>query len=113
MKKIFNRTLFFIGWMLSPFTFWNDAFVNIPLAYLIASMLNGFMQTKFVVLALAAYWATNIIGLAIMYVTGKGILAQGKGVLTEAVKLVLTIAVYSVILIILSYLGILRPFRMG
>ena len=113
MKKTFTRTLFFIGWMLSPFTFWNDTFVNIPLAYLAASILNNFLRMRFIVLVLICYWATNIIGLAIMYATGKSILAQGRGALRELAKLALTMAVYSAILIFLSYIGIIKPFRMG
>ena len=113
MGKIFNRTLFFIGWILSPFTFWNDTFVNIPLAYLFANILNGLLRMRFVTLVLVCYWATNIIGLAIMYAAGKNILAKGRSALRELANLALTMAVYSAILILLHYMGMLRPFRAG
>ena len=46
MKNIINRFVFFVGWILSPFTFWNDAFVNIPLSYVAASLLARFIHMQ-------------------------------------------------------------------
>lgn len=109
MKNFFNRTLFFIGWMLSPFTFWNDAFVNIPIAYIAANLLVNFIQARFVLLVLICYWASNVLGLAIMYVAGKGILRKGGGILKELLKITLTMAVYSLALITFSHIGLIRP----
>jgi len=113
MKKILDRTLFFIGWTLSPFTFWNDVFVNIPISYLAASLLANFIRARFVLLVLICYWASNILGLAMMYAAGKGIMAEGRGIFKEVLKLVLTMAAYSAALVILNYMGILRPIRTG
>lgn len=112
MKKNINRLLFFIGWILSPLTFWNDAFVNIPIAYLAANLLAGFIQVRFVMLVLICYWASNALGLIIMYMAGKGIMAEGEGIVKEALKLIVTIAIYSAALLVLHYMGILRPLVM-
>lgn len=29
-RRLFKAFIFFIGWILSPLTWWNDAFVNMP-----------------------------------------------------------------------------------
>ncbi len=66
-------TLFIVGYILSPFTFWNDAFVNIPIAYaaaLLAALLAG--PQVFPAVFFAAYLATNVAGLLMMHVAVRG-----------------------------------------
>ena len=113
MMKFIRNTAFFIGWLLSPLTFWNDAFVNIPLSYLLANLLVRFININFLWLVLASYWLTNVLGLWMMYAAGKGILAEGRGIFREALKLILTMAAYSAVLVFLHYIGLLRPIRLG
>lgn len=104
-----NRSLFFIGWLLSPLTFWNDAFVNIPIAYILASLAYRVGRFDFVRSVLIFYWLSNILGIAIMYFTGRGILADRKN-LSQAIKItILTILIYSIILVLISNSGILKP----
>lgn len=109
VKKIIYRSLFFIGWVLSPFTSWNDAFVNIPLSYICANMAIRFTRMNFLTLVLIFYWLTNILGMAIMYLAGKNILTAKKGVVREMWKLVITMALYSIVLIVLHRVGVLKP----
>ena len=66
-------TLFTLGYILSPFTFWNDAFVNIPLAYaaaLLASLLLG--PQTFPAAFFTAYLASNVAGLLMMHAAIRG-----------------------------------------
>lgn len=117
VKGFFYRSLFFFGWLLSPLTFWNDAFINIPLAYLCASLVFGLAHfdtrnsagAGFLFLVLVFYWLTNILGLAIMYLSGAQ-MVRGEGFTKQALlKTVLTILVYSIILVLLNNFGILKP----
>lgn len=106
--KVINRILFFIGWLLSPFTFWNDAFVNIPLAYLAANIIVRFVKVDFLMAVLVSYWISNILGIAIMYFSGKMMIRSKKDLYREALIFALTIIVYSLVVVGLNKVGILR-----
>lgn len=109
MREFLYRSIFFIGWILSPFTSWNDVFVNIPLSYICANLFIRFIPVNFLTLVLVFYWLSNILGIAMMYAGGKNILTGGKGVIWELVKLIATMAAYSLVLILLNKIGVLKP----
>ncbi|MDP2912918.1 MAG: hypothetical protein Q8N91_02805 [Candidatus Omnitrophota bacterium] len=111
VKLYFNRTLFFLGWMLSPFTLWNDVFINIPLSYLAASLAANFCRVEFLKLILIAYWISNALGMLLMYFCGKKIAGKGRGFFREAIYLIMAIAFYSLLLVALNRAGIIRPIR--
>ena len=108
-RPFIRNAVFFIGWILSPLTFWNDAFVNIPLSYLMANLLVRFIRADFLWLVLVSYWLTNVAGLFIMYAAGKDIVKGRAGVLKEIFSLLITIVIYSVIIVVLGRLGIIKP----
>jgi len=109
MRTLIRNTVFFIGWVLSPLTFWNDAFVNIPLSYLIANLLFRFIKTDFLQLVLVAYWFTNVVGLGIMYAAGKDVAKGRAGVIKGVFSLLVTSVIYSLIIVVLGRLGIIKP----
>ena len=104
-----KRGVFFVGWLLSPLTFWNDAIVNIPLSYLCASLFIRLISCNFLFVMLVFYWLTNLAGILMMYMSGKSIFKGGEGLIREAANLLIAIVAYSLILIFLHRLGILRP----
>ena len=110
MKAFLRNTIFFMGWLLSPATFWNDAFINIPLSYLMANFLAWFVRIDFLLLLLLSYLFTNVLGLYLMYLTTKQIVRNRGEVAGEILKLISTMAVYSLILVVLAKAGILKPF---
>jgi len=57
----------FIGFLLSPLSWWNDAFVNVPLAYLGAWLISLFYKPGFAAAFVFCYWLTNILGLFLMH----------------------------------------------
>ena len=95
--------------MLSPFTFWNDAFVNIPISYLCANLLMPYLRIGFLNLVIICYWATNGLGVVIMFLSGKNILGEEKVIKHALIRLFGTLAIYSFVLIALGRLGILKP----
>jgi len=107
-KKILLRAAFFIGWLLSPFTSWNDAFVNIPISYVLASVFARSAGVEFIKLVLVFYWLTNAAGVVLMYISGRKIFEHKKGILFESIKLFLTIAVYSIMLVLVNRTGLLK-----
>ncbi|MEI6970215.1 MAG: hypothetical protein WCL44_01745 [bacterium] len=66
-----------LGFLLSPFSWWNDVFLNIPIAYVLAFPFSLVSKSLFLPALIGAYWITNIIGLLLMH-TGIGGLANGN-----------------------------------
>lgn len=111
MNKSIHRIIFFFGWLLSPLTFWNDAFINIPLAYLLANLAAPVMPFDFLTVTIICYWLTNVAGLVLMAVSGQRIFTGRDRILRESVTLIATMLIYSAILLALGRFGILRPLK--
>lgn len=69
-------SLFAIGFMLSPISWWNDAVVNLPIAYLAAQLVALLDPRFFLIAFVGAYWATNLLGLLGMHVSARKLLRQ-------------------------------------
>ena len=109
MSERSNKILFLIGWILSPFSWWNDPLVNIPLSYIIANLVTPFLALPFVWLVIGAYWATNIIGILLLYVSGERLVSV-KGDRVKTITFVtVSIIAYSLVMFILDRLGWLVP----
>ncbi|MFH1190054.1 MAG: hypothetical protein V1682_05120 [Candidatus Omnitrophota bacterium] len=104
--RFLNRLLFFVGWILSPFTTWNDVFINIPLAYLSASLFFKVFPCNFALLVIIFYWLSNGLGLALMYVTSRSVLREKR---LSFMSILLTILTYSIVLFLLDKFIVLRP----
>ena len=112
IKNIAYKVIFFLGWVLSPLTFWNDVFVNLPLSYLIANIVVRFFPLDFLVTVLVSYWLTNALGVVMMVFSGNKVFSgAGKTGGRIFLEIVGTVAVYSLVLIVLQHYGILRPIR--
>ena len=109
MSIFLKNTIFFIGWMLSPLTFWNDVFVNIPISYLCASLAMRFIKADFLFLVLIFYWLSNGFGILMMYLSGKSIMQDKSTRLNTLKTLLVTIIIYSMIIVILGKTGVLKP----
>ena len=57
----------FIGFMLSPLSWWNDAFVNVPLAVAFGWIVTLFYKPAFDIGVLAGYWLTNVLGFVLLH----------------------------------------------
>jgi hypothetical protein len=95
--------------MLSPLTFWNDFLINIPISYLCASLAIRFIKADFLLLVLIFYWLSNGFGVLMMYASGKSMMRDKSNRLRALVTLLITIVIYSIIIIILNRTGILKP----
>jgi hypothetical protein len=109
VKKFFKIFIFFAGWVLSPFTWWNDAFVNIPISYLLANIIFYLTHLSFKWLVMGSYWFTNILGIALMYSGGKQIIMLSKNRVKAALFLIVFVIVYSAVMLYLDRYGKLKP----
>ncbi|MCE4600243.1 MAG: hypothetical protein F7C38_01575 [Desulfurococcales archaeon] len=74
-RKIAYSITALVGYILSPASWWNDLIVNIPLALLAARLLQP-LGVKPHIAFVAAYWATNMLGITLMIVGSKGLLSS-------------------------------------
>ncbi len=102
MNSSLKRATFFLGWLLSPLTSWNDVFVNIPLAYILSIVFIKAFHTDFVITLLLAYWFTNIIGIAMMVASGQSIIRDKNNTTRELLVILGTLIVYSLLMIVLG-----------
>lgn len=65
-RKVQGGVLGFIGFMLSPLSWWNDAFVNLPLALAFAWFVSLFYRPAFDAAVVIGYWLTNVLGLVLL-----------------------------------------------
>ena len=68
----------FIGFMLSPLSWWNDLFVNVPLAIAFAWVISLFYKPAFEVACVVGYWLTNVLGLVLMHKAAQRIVAADE-----------------------------------
>jgi hypothetical protein len=69
-------SLTLIGYMLSPLSWWNDAFVNIPLALAFACVVAMFYKPALAPAFVVGYWLTNVAGFVLMHKGGQKLLSE-------------------------------------
>jgi hypothetical protein len=69
-RKVHGGVLGFIGFMLSPLSWWNDAFVNLPLALAFAWVVSLCYRRAFDAAVIVGYWLTNVLGFVLMHKGG-------------------------------------------
>ena len=108
MTPLKGTIVFITGWLLSPLTWWNDIILNIPIAYFIANIINKILPGSFMVAMIVSYWATNLIGLLLMYSGGKQAIGKKLSRKDWIISLGIGI-VYTVIILVLINKGWVKP----
>jgi hypothetical protein len=109
--RVIPGIVFALGYMLSPLSWWNDAFINLPLAYVLGNVMNFFVPGSFEAAMIAAYWMSNLAGILFMFWAGSRLLGKTPPKRREiaisiAVSLLYTLAIY-----FLMQWDIVRPFQ--
>ena len=112
-KFITGGLMGLIGYILSPLSFWNDLYVNIPLAYAGAWLVSLFYKHSFLPAFVVTYWITNILGFVLMHFGATKIVARDGGLKKSTwrviLKDVLISTAYMVLVIILVKAHIIQP----
>jgi len=66
LKKSKGTVLVGLGYLLSPLSWWNDLFFNLPIAYGFAYLFNWIFVDAFFILTVIGYWLSNILGILMM-----------------------------------------------
>jgi hypothetical protein len=110
--KISGGIMATIGFWLSPLSWWNDAFVNIPLALVFAWLVSFFYKPAFTASLIVGYWLTNVLGLVLLHKGTRKLLSEKPPPewRRELLKDVIVSLVYTGFIIALIKLGLLKPF---
>ncbi len=112
-RRAYGGTLAFIGYMLSPLSWWNDLFVNWPIALVFAWIISWFWKPAFVASLILGYWLTNILGFVLMQKGGAKIISEKDAPYSR--KLLcrdLAISVlYTLLVLALAKAGVIAPIQ--
>ncbi len=108
----FHGAVATVGYILSPLSWWNDAFVNIPIAYVFASLVALFWPSEFLASLVLGYWLTNNVGLNLLHRGVVGAICRHPPcVYTRKMLLkdLATSVLYTGAVALLAWYGILAP----
>jgi hypothetical protein len=110
-RKISGSILATIGFLLSPLSWWNDAFINIPLALLFAWLVSFVYKPAFTASLILGYWLTNVIGLVLMHKGARQMLSNepATGTRRELLTDIIVSLIYTVVIVVLVKWEILKP----
>ncbi len=110
-RKIAGGLLAVLGYMLSPLSWWNDTFVNIPLALAFAWVVSLFYKPAFEVSLVVGYWLTNVAGFILMHKGVQTMLPAGQKPYSrrELVKDIIISLLYTALIVVLIATGVLKP----
>jgi hypothetical protein len=110
-RKVAGGVLAFVGFMLSPLSWWNDLFVNIPLALVFAWVVSAFYKPAFESALVFGYWLTNVAGFVLMHKGAQKMLSEeDKKYSWRALARDIGISLlYTAIIVALVKVGVLKP----
>jgi hypothetical protein len=112
-QKLYGGLLGTIGFLLSPLSWWNDLFINFPIAYIGACLVSLFYRNAFLGAFVSFYWVTNVLGFMLLQKglekTFKGNKESNRYSLKDFLRDVLLSLAYTLLIIILVKLGIVKP----
>lgn len=110
-RKISGGILATVGFLLSPLSWWNDLFVNLPLALAFAWIVSAIYKPAFGTAVIVGYWLTNVLGFVLMHKGGQKMFANEpkKYSSRELAKDVAISLAYTALILLLIKLGVLKP----
>jgi hypothetical protein len=110
-RRIGSGIVAVIGYLLSPLSWWNDPFINLPLAWLFASLVSLASHRLFAPAMIVGYWLTNIVGLLMMARGTAGVVTRDspRHRKRELLLSLLAATGYTLLIVLLYAFGILKP----
>ena len=97
--------------MLSPLSWWNDLFVNVPLAVAFAWVVSFFYRPAFEACVVLGYWLSNVLGFVLLHKGAQQVFSDKKPRYSrrDLLKDVAISLVYTGLILLLLKFGILKP----
>jgi len=93
-----------VGFVLSPLSWWNDLFVNVPLAYVFSLPFTLIDEALYLPSFVVGYWLSNILGLVMLH-NGIGGVLRGKRAGFHLRTHLLWSLLYTVLIAVVAWLG--------
>lgn len=112
-RKVRGSILGILGFLLSPLSWWNDAFINLPLAVGFGWLVARFHQPAFTPAVVVGYWLTNVLGLILLHKGAQDVVSDKAQLYTRKhlLKDVAVSVAYTVLIVLLVAFGVLRPIQ--
>jgi hypothetical protein len=112
-RKVTGSLVALIGYMLSPLSWWNDMFVNVPLALVFAWVVSFFFKPAFGPSLVLGYWLTNVIGFILLHKGAQQVLSNEtrKYSRRELLKDIVISLIYTLVIVVLVKFGVLKPIQ--
>lgn len=110
-KKIRGGLFLVIGYLLSPLSFWNDLFFNLPIAYAFGYLCSLFSPSLLLPCSIIGYWLSNIVGILMMQVGVIDVLEnqpKERNLKKELLMGLVSSMIYTVVIIALIQFKILQ-----
>ncbi|MEB3230054.1 MAG: hypothetical protein VKJ64_03525 [Leptolyngbyaceae bacterium] len=109
-QKIRGGFLVGLGYMLSPLSWWNDIFFNLPIAYGFGWLINLFFPGSLILATIIGYWLSNVLGFVLMqFGVGDMLFSERPRNPTKDLLMSLgTSTLYTVVIVILLQFNILE-----
>jgi hypothetical protein len=111
-RRMGGSVVVFIGFLLSPLSWWNDLFVNVPLAVGFGWLVGLIHRSLFEPAVVVGYWLTNVLGFLLLHLGARTAVADGsprpytrKAVMGD---LLISLAYTAVVLVLVRF-GVIRP----
>ena len=101
-----------LGFLLSPLSWWNDLFVNVPLALGFAWLVGWVWRPAFEPAIVVGYWLTNVVGFILLHKGAQLALAKGIPLPYTRKALLRDLAIsllYTALIVVLIKLKVLQP----
>jgi|SRR3989338_1504021 len=109
-RKVRGGVLAAIGFILSPLSWWNDIFVNLPLSYIFAFPFGLISRRLFLPSMIIGYFLTNVIGLILLHYGAEEYASKEKRIFSrmDLIKNIIISLVYVLIVVLLVSSGWLK-----
>jgi hypothetical protein len=108
--KLKGLFLLVIGFLLSPLSWWNDLFFNLPIAYGFGYVCSWISPNLLLPCAIVGYWLSNIIGILLMQVGALNVFSEQpkRNLKKELLTGLISSTVYTIIILALLQSNILN-----
>jgi hypothetical protein len=110
-RRVWGGFLGVVGFLLSPLSWWNDAFINLPLAVAFGWLVSLVYKPAFEVAVVVGYWLTNVAGFVLMHKAGEKLIRKEdrKYSKKDILRDVGISLAYTIFIVILVKLKVLQP----
>lgn len=110
VRKIGSGLLIGVGYMLSPLSWWNDLFFNLPIALVFGYAARWFHPDWLVAGTIVGYWISNVLGIVMMQVGAMELLVaqEQRNFKRDLVVGLGGSTAYTVVIAALAYFHVLR-----